>query len=163
MCVSSQESERKSYNPKSFCKMYIMDNQPLNTGEQKDMTEFFTDLITKIEEMSPELVSTSPCWLLTCGMCPLPSQLKDASVVQILINTCMVQFLILAGVSQSIVNASVKQFTVIRSVMHIQIIIIRIMDTWKAPILRLKALNKHTHIMYIEMENAIQKKQNKRY
>jgi len=35
-----------------------MDKQPLNTGEQKDMTEFFTDLITKIEEMSPELVST---------------------------------------------------------------------------------------------------------
>lgn len=34
-----------------------MDKQPLNTGEQKDMTEFFTDLITKIEEMSPELVS----------------------------------------------------------------------------------------------------------
>jgi ubiquitin carboxyl-terminal hydrolase 34 len=36
-----------------------MDKQPLNTGEQKDMTEFFTDLITKIEEMSPELVSAS--------------------------------------------------------------------------------------------------------
>lgn len=34
-----------------------MDKQPLNTGEQKDMTEFFTDLITKIEEMSPDLVS----------------------------------------------------------------------------------------------------------
>lgn len=35
-----------------------MDKQPLNTGEQKDMTEFFTDLITKIEEMSQELVNT---------------------------------------------------------------------------------------------------------
>ena len=33
-----------------------MDRQPLNTGEQKDMTEFFTDLITKLEEMSPQLV-----------------------------------------------------------------------------------------------------------
>ena len=33
-----------------------MDKQPLNTGEQKDMTEFFTDLITKLEEMSPEMV-----------------------------------------------------------------------------------------------------------
>ena len=33
-----------------------MDKQPLNTGEQKDMTEFFTDLIGKIEEMSPTLV-----------------------------------------------------------------------------------------------------------
>ncbi|KAJ7390778.1 Ubiquitin carboxyl-terminal hydrolase 34 [Desmophyllum pertusum] len=30
-------------------------NKPLNTGEQKDMTEFFTDLIGKIEEMSPAL------------------------------------------------------------------------------------------------------------
>lgn len=36
-----------------------MDKQPLNTGEQKDMTEFFTDLITKIEEMSQELVHTN--------------------------------------------------------------------------------------------------------
>ena len=34
-----------------------MDKQPLNTGEQKDMTEFFTDLISKLEEMNPELKS----------------------------------------------------------------------------------------------------------
>lgn len=51
-----QESERKAYNPRPFCKTYTMDKQPLNTGEQKDMTEFFTDLITKMEEMSQELV-----------------------------------------------------------------------------------------------------------
>ncbi|MGH0137239.1 UNVERIFIED_CONTAM: hypothetical protein FKN15_063069 [Acipenser sinensis] len=50
-------SERKAYNPRPFCKTYTMDKQPLNTGEQKDMTEFFTDLITKIEEMSPDLES----------------------------------------------------------------------------------------------------------
>ena len=31
------------------------------------------------------------------------------------------------------------------------------MEICKAPTLRLKALNKHTHIMYIEMENVIQK------
>ncbi|RWS07088.1 hypothetical protein B4U79_12772 [Dinothrombium tinctorium] len=49
------ESERKAYNPKNFCKVYTMDNQPLNTGEQKDMTEFFTDLISKMEEMVPLL------------------------------------------------------------------------------------------------------------
>ena len=30
-----------------------------------------------------------------------------------------------------------------------------IMEICKAPTLRLKALNKHTHIMYIEMENVI--------
>lgn len=50
-----QESERKAYNPKSFCRVYTMDHQPLNTTEQKDMTEFFTDLISKMEEMSPSL------------------------------------------------------------------------------------------------------------
>ena len=32
------------------------------------------------------------------------------------------------------------------------------MEICKAPTLRLKALNKHTHIMYIEMENVIKKK-----
>uniref|UniRef100_T1K3V7 USP domain-containing protein n=1 Tax=Tetranychus urticae TaxID=32264 RepID=T1K3V7_TETUR len=52
------ESERKAYNPKSFCKVYTMNSQPLNTGEQKDMTEFFTDLISKLEEMSPQLKET---------------------------------------------------------------------------------------------------------
>lgn len=56
--IHLQESECKAYNPRPFCKTYTMDKQPLNTGEQKDMTEFFTDLITKIEEMSPELVCT---------------------------------------------------------------------------------------------------------
>ena len=50
------ESERRAYNPKSFCKVYTMDGlQSLNTGDQKDMTEFFTDLITKLEEMSDDL------------------------------------------------------------------------------------------------------------
>ena len=36
------------------------------------------------------------------------------------------------------------------------------MQICKAPTLRLKTLNKHTHIMYIEMENVIQKKIKKR-
>ncbi|XP_049955909.1 ubiquitin carboxyl-terminal hydrolase 34 [Schistocerca serialis cubense] len=49
------ESERKAYNPRSFCKVYTMDHQPLNTGEQKDMAEFFIDLVSKLEEMTPEL------------------------------------------------------------------------------------------------------------
>ena len=35
------------------------------------------------------------------------------------------------------------------------------MEIYKAPTLRLKALNKHTHIMYIETENVIQKKEEK--
>ncbi|KAJ8971929.1 hypothetical protein NQ314_000472, partial [Rhamnusium bicolor] len=39
------ESERKAYNPRSFCKVYTMDHQPLNTAEQKDMAEFFIDLV----------------------------------------------------------------------------------------------------------------------
>ena len=32
------------------------------------------------------------------------------------------------------------------------------MEVSKAPTLRLKTLNKHTHIMYIEMENVIKNK-----
>ena len=36
------------------------------------------------------------------------------------------------------------------------------MEICKAPTLRLKALNKHTHIMYIKMENVIQKKKEKK-
>ncbi|XP_059621857.1 ubiquitin carboxyl-terminal hydrolase puf [Phlebotomus argentipes] len=51
------ESERKSYNPRSFCRVYQMDHQPLNTGEQKDMAEFFIDLVSKLEEMTPDLKS----------------------------------------------------------------------------------------------------------
>lgn len=53
--ITLQESERKAYNPRSFCKVYTMDHQPLNTGEQKDMAEFFIDLVSKLEEMTPEL------------------------------------------------------------------------------------------------------------
>lgn len=53
-----RDSERKAYNPLSFCKTYEMDHQPLNTGEQKDMAEFFIDLLSKMEEMSPELKTT---------------------------------------------------------------------------------------------------------
>ena len=32
------------------------------------------------------------------------------------------------------------------------------METCKAPTLRLKVLNKHTHIMYVRMEEVYQKK-----
>ena len=43
------KSERKAYNPLSFCKTYTMDHQPLHTGEQKDMAEliFFIQLLSK--------------------------------------------------------------------------------------------------------------------
>ena len=40
--------------------------------------------------------------------------------------------------------------------------LIIIMEICKAPTLRLKVLNKHTHIMYIEMENGIKKKRKKK-
>ena len=39
-----------------------------------------------------------------------------------------------------------------------QVNIIIIMEICKVPTLRLKALNKHTHIMHIKMENVIPKK-----
>ena len=40
--------------------------------------------------------------------------------------------------------------------------VILIMDISKAPALRLKALSKHTHIMYIEMENVIKEKRRRK-
>ena len=49
------ESERKAYNPRSFCRVYTMNHEPLNTGEQKDMAEFFIDLVSKLEEMTTDL------------------------------------------------------------------------------------------------------------
>ena len=39
---------------------------------------------------------------------------------------------------------------------HLYVIII-IMEIFKVPTLRLKALNKHTHILYMDMENIIKK------
>ena len=42
-------------------------------------------------------------------------------------------------------------------VIGVIILIILIMEICKVPTLQLKALNKHTHIMYIEMENVIKK------
>ena len=44
----------------------------------------------------------------------------------------------------------------------VTLIIILIMEICKAPTLRLIALNKHTHIMYIETENVIKKKKKKK-
>ena len=40
------ESERKSYNPLRFCKIYHMVHQPVNTREQEDMAEFFINLLS---------------------------------------------------------------------------------------------------------------------
>ncbi|GIX80705.1 ubiquitin carboxyl-terminal hydrolase puf, partial [Caerostris darwini] len=70
------ESERKAYNPRGFCKVYTMDHQLLNTGEQKDMAEFFTNLISKLEEMSPELkemVKTLFCGVMSNNVVSLDS------------------------------------------------------------------------------------------
>jgi ubiquitin carboxyl-terminal hydrolase 34 len=49
------ESERKAYSPEAFCRVYEMNNQTLNPTEQKDMMEFFSDLVAKMEEMSPTM------------------------------------------------------------------------------------------------------------
>ena len=65
-----------------------MDKQPLNTGEQKDMTEFFTDLITKLEEMSIEMVCKhdNP----DCSAVSIKCSFNIQTTVEILnIGTCM--------------------------------------------------------------------------
>lgn len=66
MFVYLLESERKTYNPRGLCRVYQMDHQPLNTGEQKDMAEFFIDLVSKLEEMTPEMKGLVK--QLFCGM-----------------------------------------------------------------------------------------------
>lgn len=66
MFVYLLESERKTYNPRALCRVYQMDHQPLNTGEQKDMAEFFIDLVSKLEEMTPEMKRLVK--RLFCGM-----------------------------------------------------------------------------------------------
>lgn len=43
-----------------------MDHQPLNTTEQKDMAEFFIDLVSKLEEMTPTLKEVIK--ILFCGV-----------------------------------------------------------------------------------------------
>ena len=53
-----QQTERKAYNPRDLCNVYIMDQQPLNTSEQKDMQEFFTDLIGKLDETQHSMLKS---------------------------------------------------------------------------------------------------------
>ena len=48
-----------------------------------------------------------------------------------------------------------------RGILEYEIIII-IMEICKAPTLRLRALNKRAHIMYIEMENVIKKEKERK-
>jgi ubiquitin carboxyl-terminal hydrolase 34 len=43
-------SERRAFDPSAFCAAYDPANGGLNVSEQKDMQEFFTDLIAKLEE-----------------------------------------------------------------------------------------------------------------
>uniref|UniRef100_A0A1I8FBH1 Protein kinase domain-containing protein n=1 Tax=Macrostomum lignano TaxID=282301 RepID=A0A1I8FBH1_9PLAT len=54
--ISSQRlytrANRRALNPRGLSAVYSMNRQSLNTGEQKDMTEFFNDLIAKLEEMT---------------------------------------------------------------------------------------------------------------
>lgn len=56
MFVHLEHSEQRAFSPASFCKSYIVENQqPVNVCEQRDMTEFFTDILSKVEEMNVEL------------------------------------------------------------------------------------------------------------
>lgn len=69
-----------------------MDKQPLNTGEQKDMTEFFTDLITKMEEMSQELVKELWDNRSPSGRGDVPDPLEQADVCLLQKNTVKTLF-----------------------------------------------------------------------
>jgi ubiquitin carboxyl-terminal hydrolase 34 len=49
--VHLQESEKKFYDPKSFCKAYKPDGQPVNPSVQMDVDEFFNMLFDKLETL----------------------------------------------------------------------------------------------------------------
>lgn len=64
-----------------------MDHQPLNTGEQKDMAEFFINLVSKLEEMTPELktlVKTLFCGTLSNNVVSLVSKESILLVLYVL-------------------------------------------------------------------------------
>ena len=67
----------------------------------------------------------------------------------------VINYLFSEGCPQCLTEGNVWVILLLQQPLIIIIIII-IMEICKAPTLRLKALNKHTHIMYIEMENVIQ-------
>jgi ubiquitin carboxyl-terminal hydrolase 34 len=49
--VYLQESEKKFYDPKPFCKSYKPDGQPVNPSVQMDVDEFFNMLFDKLENL----------------------------------------------------------------------------------------------------------------
>lgn len=49
--VNLQESEKKFYDPKSFCRAYKPDGQPVNPSIQMDVDEFFNMLFDKLETL----------------------------------------------------------------------------------------------------------------
>ena len=57
-----RDSERKAYNPLSFCKTYEMDHQPLNTGEQK--VSFKETLQLNFNDNTKNLVNSFHIFLL---------------------------------------------------------------------------------------------------
>jgi len=48
--VNLLESEKSYYNPKSFCKVYKVDGEPMKTGIQMDVDEFFNMIMERIEQ-----------------------------------------------------------------------------------------------------------------
>ncbi|XP_057336925.1 ubiquitin carboxyl-terminal hydrolase puf [Microplitis mediator] len=87
------ESERKAYNPRSFCRVYTMNHEPLNTGEQKDMAEFFIDLVSKLEEMTSDLktlVKTLFCGVISNNVVSLDCEHVSRTVEEFYTVRCQV-------------------------------------------------------------------------
>ncbi|XP_040568738.2 ubiquitin carboxyl-terminal hydrolase 34 [Lepeophtheirus salmonis] len=104
-----RDSERKAYNPLSFCKTYQMDHQPLNTGEQKDMAEFFIDLLSKIEEMTPDIkhvIKDIFCGTLTNNVVSLDCNHVSKTIEEFYTVRCQVSEL--RNLHQSLEEVTVK-------------------------------------------------------
>lgn len=75
-----------------------MDHQPLNTAEQKDMAEFFIDLVSKLEEMTPplkEVIKKLFCGVISNNVVSLDCDHVSRTLEEFYTVRCQVIFLIL--------------------------------------------------------------------
>ena len=114
-------------------------------------------------------LSTRPPALLSLCLCHAPENHSGKWVTaflpcllgQVRVHVWLSQIVYVASTAKQNMHTKTKQTNKtdpkLYTLWNLSRQIIIIMEICKAPTLQLKALNKHTHIMYIKMENVIQK------
>ena len=94
-----------------------MDHEPLNTGDQKDMAEFFIDLVSKLEETSPALktlVKTLFCGQLTNNVVSLVRPHMSYSLHSLGIEISIIKVSPPASKDCSHVSRNIEEFYTVR-------------------------------------------------